>query len=65
MRKLSFLLVVVSMALLQACGNDSPNRGKPIVLGDPATIVTEADSQYLQDFVADIQPVQQPVAVPV
>lgn len=64
MRKLSFLLAIVSVALLQACGSDNPNRGKPIVLGDPATIVTEADSQYLQDFVADIQPVQQPVAAP-
>lgn len=52
------LLILAGAILLQSCGNDSPNRGKPIVLGDPATIVTETDSQYLQDFVADIKPLQ-------
>lgn len=58
----SFNLIIVAGALLlQACGNDQPNKGKPIVLGDPATIVTETDSQYLQDFVADIKPIEKPV----
>ncbi|OSZ82702.1 hypothetical protein CAP35_05415 [Chitinophagaceae bacterium IBVUCB1] len=52
------LIIVLTALLLQSCGSDSPNRGKPIVLGDPATIVTETDSQYLQDFVADIKPIQ-------
>lgn len=52
------LLIIAGAILLQSCGNDSPNRGKPIVLGDPATIVTETDSQYLQDFVADVKPLQ-------
>jgi hypothetical protein len=61
MKAIQILSLIVSMALLQACGSDNPNRGKPIVLGDQNTIVTEADSQYLQDFVADIKPVQ-PVA---
>lgn len=61
--RLFYLLPVISCAILIAScgGNDNPNRGKPIVLGDPATIVTETDSQYLQDFVADVKPVQQPV----
>lgn len=52
------LLIIAGAILLQSCGNDSPNRGKPIVLGDPATIITETDSQYLQDFVADVKPLQ-------
>lgn len=43
-------------ALLYSCGNnDSKNRG-PIVMGDSNTIVTERDSQYLRDFVTDINP---------
>jgi hypothetical protein len=58
MRALYIVLIVVSIGLLQGCGSDNPNRGKPIVLGDQSTIVTETDSQYLQDFVADIKPVQ-------
>lgn len=42
---------------LYACNdtNSQASRG-PIVLGDPATIVTETDPQYLTDFVADVQP---------
>lgn len=56
------LFIAIAALFLQSCGNDSPNRGKPIVLGDPATIVTESDSQYLQDFVADIKPIQPVVA---
>lgn len=58
MRALYIVLIVVSIGLLQGCGSDNPNRGKPIVLGDQSTIVTETDSQYLQDFVADIKPAQ-------
>jgi hypothetical protein len=58
MKAIHILFFIVSIVLLQACGSDNPNRGKPIVLGDPNTIVTETDSQYLQDFVADIKPAQ-------
>lgn len=58
MRTLYFLLILSSFVLLQSCGSDNPNRGKPIVLGDQSTIVTEPDSQYLQDFVADVKPSQ-------
>lgn len=64
--RLSYLLPVITCAIfIASCGgNENPNRGKPIVLGDPATIVTEHDSQYLQDLVADIKPIQEitPVA---
>jgi hypothetical protein len=43
-----------------SCNNNkTANSGKPIVLGDSSTIVTERDSQYLKDFVADIKPAQQ------
>ncbi|MBS1772728.1 MAG: hypothetical protein JST82_07705 [Bacteroidetes bacterium] len=62
MRNIS-AVIILSALLLQSCGNDNPNSGKPIVLGDSSTIVTEADSQYLQDFVADIKPIQ-PVTLP-
>lgn len=58
MRVLSFILAISSIISLQSCSNDNPNRGKPIALGDTSTIVTEADSQYLQDFVADVKPLQ-------
>ncbi len=62
--RIPFVLAILSAAIiLQSCGTENPNRGKPIVLGDPATIVTETDSQYLQDFVADVRPLQ-PVAAP-
>lgn len=58
MKAIHILLLAVLIALLQACGSDNPNRGKPIVLGDQNTIVTETDSQHLQDFVADVKPMQ-------
>jgi len=39
---------------LSACNGTGPGKGRgPIVLGDPSTIVTEADSQYLQNMVPD------------
>jgi hypothetical protein len=44
-----------------SCTDDkNTNAGKPIVLGDPSTIVTETDSQYLRDFVAEVKPAPQP-----
>lgn len=63
--RIPFVLAILSAAIiLQSCGTENPNRGKPIVLGDPATIVTETDSQYLQDFVADVRPLQPVAALP-
>lgn len=42
--------------LLAACGGTSNPTGQapPIKMGDPATIVTETDSQYLTDVVNDL-----------
>jgi hypothetical protein len=33
-------------------------------MGDPSTIVTETDSQYLKDFVADVKPINQTSSAP-
>lgn len=46
-----FVLLAVS-----ACNDsDSPNgQAPPITMGDPATIVTETDTQYLADIVPDL-----------
>lgn len=46
-----FMLLAVS-----ACNDsDSPNgQAPPIKMGDPATIVTETDTQYLADIVPDL-----------
>jgi hypothetical protein len=55
----SSLLPLAACALLLAtsCNEGGKNNsGGPIVLGDPATIVTETDSAYLQDMVVDYQP---------
>ncbi len=41
--------------LLSACGGSNPTgQAPPIKMGDPATIVTETDSQYLADVVTDL-----------
>lgn len=44
---------------MAACGNEKSNKkaeGEPIVLGDPSTIITEQDSNYLKDMVVDLKP---------
>ena len=38
-----------------SCKEDKKQNNGPIILGDPATIVTETDSKYMSDFVDDIQ----------
>ncbi|MBS1585339.1 MAG: hypothetical protein JSS82_07290 [Bacteroidetes bacterium] len=43
-------------ALLYSCSNNDGKSRGPIVMGDSNTIVTERDSQYLRDFVTDINP---------
>lgn len=60
MRIRKLLPALLGILVLQSCGEDNPNKGKPIVLGDSSTIVTETDPTYLQDFVADIKPQAQP-----
>jgi hypothetical protein len=55
--RFSFLptLFIASMVVV-SCNQGAGNKaGGSIVLGDPATIVTETDSQYLKDMVMDIQ----------
>lgn len=42
--------------LFASCTEHTGKSRGPIVLGDPATIVTETDSQYLLDMVPDVQP---------
>jgi hypothetical protein len=64
--RLRFLHIFSLAGLLLASScNESPKsaEGGPIVLGDPSTIVTETDTQYLRDMVMDFKPV--PVAAPV
>lgn len=60
MRLRSLPSLFIAVMLITSCGQSGKGtKGTgPIVLGDPATIVTEADSQYLQDMVMDIQPVK-------
>lgn len=41
--------------LFAACKDNSKQGGKPIVLGDSSSIVTETDPAYLGDYVDDIQ----------
>lgn len=60
-----FLLGVafVGSLFVASCDGSSENSkagGKPIVLGDPSTIITENDSTYLQDMVADLKPGETP-----
>lgn len=57
-----FTIILGSMLIASCGGDENPNRGKPIVMGDPNTIVTEADSQYLQDFAPDINMVAKQAA---
>ncbi|MEI8278634.1 MAG: hypothetical protein WCG87_02655 [Bacteroidota bacterium] len=52
-----FLVCTCTVLLLLSCSQGKKaNIGKPIVLGDSSTIVTESDPQYLQDYVADMHP---------
>ncbi|PZF72963.1 hypothetical protein [Taibaiella soli] len=57
--KFSNLHIAVATAMLvsfTACQSGVNKSHGPIVIGDSSTIVTEADSKYLEDFVTDIQP---------
>lgn len=60
-RSLSSRFLIAGALLLQvACSSDSQSKNHgPITLGDPATIVTETDSNALLDQVADLQPVSE------
>lgn len=55
MMRTSFLFICL-VSLLSSCENKLKDP-KPIVLGDPTTIVTESDTTYLRNFTNDISPV--------
>lgn len=54
--RLYCLLSIVAGAILLGSCVTGGTSGKPIVLGDTTTIVTESDSTYLKDFVEDVKP---------
>ncbi len=58
--------LLVASLFVAACGSGTQNKGpaRPIVMGDPATIVTETDSQYLRDALPDFAPVAATPAAP-
>jgi hypothetical protein len=51
--------VIAVTGLLASCEERGSGNG-PIVMGDSVTIVTETDSNYLQDMVMDYQPAATP-----
>lgn len=56
-RLLPVLSIVCSILLLSSCDdNIKGGHHEPVVFGNPNTIVTETDSAYLRDLVADLQP---------
>jgi hypothetical protein len=52
--RLHWLFAGICLAAASCDSSDRVGSRGPIVLGDPATIVTETDSQYLRDFITDI-----------
>lgn len=65
MKKLPLIYTLALAAVITGCdSSDNPNSTPPpIKMGDPATIVTETDSQYLADVVGDLNMTNRPVAV--
>lgn len=61
--RLSCLLSIICGALLLGSCATGGSTGKPIVIGDTTTIVTETDSAYLKDFVEDVKPSSHTTAV--
>ena len=61
MTKLSSAGLLSMLLLAAACSSNTGQQGpaRPIVMGDPATIVTETDSQYLRDVLPDFTPEEQ------
>lgn len=49
-------VLLASIVFLSCNDEQNPSAGKPIILGDSSTIVTETEAKYLEDFVADIKP---------
>ncbi len=49
-------VLLASIVFISCNDEQNPSAGKPIILGDSSTIVTETEAKYLEDFVADIKP---------
>lgn len=63
MRRICLIAIPAVTVFLAACGGRVLNNSSaPIILGDSSTIVTETDSQYLQDAIPDLEVREQPVA---
>lgn len=56
MKKPSFAFFI--LILILSCSDEKESGKKPIVLGDPSTIVMESDSQYLKNYTEDISPIK-------
>lgn len=69
-RILRLTAIVGAISFLASCATGNAASSDPIILGDSATIVTETDPQYLQDFVpvpelpANTAPATAPAAEP-
>lgn len=59
--------IVFLAVFFAACGGSSNPTGQapPVKMGDPATIITETDSQYLADVVTDLNMNARPLPVTV
>ncbi|MCB0700646.1 MAG: hypothetical protein H6551_08950 [Chitinophagales bacterium] len=56
------VIILLSTFWLAGCDSTGSSQQPPsIKMGDPSTIVTETDSQYLQDFVVDLKLADRPV----
>jgi hypothetical protein len=56
MKQTSFAVLI--LCLIFSCSDKREPNKKPIVLGDPSSIVMESDSQYLKNYTEDISPIK-------
>ena len=56
--RILYILALGAIGFTSCTESRNTSSGAPIVLGDPSTIVTETDSQYLRDMVMDYEPVK-------
>lgn len=58
------IILLLTIILFASCDSTGSSEQPPTIeLGDPATIVTETDSQYLRDFVVDLKLSDKPVQI--
>lgn len=56
MKKIHFQVLIVTMVIWASCNEAPSKKSGMLKLGDSSLIVTELDSQYLQNNTADISP---------